>query len=200
MARLPGYFCDLYLEAHNDVHRLSGTAVDLAHLVDATGDATDALELRGLVVRCCNPKALADAVGPVAASVVPAALDELLRRDDADRDSYFLDPFAIFIVDAERSEIEQLLAPFAGLVRDALLDHFEGIGEEGGVPAAELGAALAAEVDELCAECRPALELCAVRFRFEACAVPRGERLLTYLFDVRPSCLEPGAWPGQIVL
>lgn len=198
MSRLPSFFVDMYLDERHDADRLSGAPADLARLCDAAAPASQGYELRGTVLQLASPKALCDAVGHVAVSIVPAALDELLRRDEEDRDSYFLDPFALLVVNAEPGELAALVEPLRDIVRAALLDHFEAIGAEHDLEG--ITPQLEAEVEQILDETALRVELCPVAFCFEPGGTPRGERLLGHLFDERSRSFEPAPWASRIAL
>lgn len=202
MSRLPSYFRDRYLAADNVGVRLSGLPADLGHFLDDVAPAGEPLSMRGTVLHYMNPKALADSVGHVSTSIVPAVLDELLRRSNhgaqppAQR-SYFVDMFAVLALDTTPTALVSPASVARRLLVDALYDHFEdlsltlGDGETRG---------LDEEVDAIVTECPPDLALFEVTFRFARRSEPRGARLLGYLFDKRPGSLTPAPWPKLVRL
>jgi hypothetical protein len=198
MTRLPAFFRAAYLSEEQQGERLSGLPSDLARFVDSAAPPGASWELSGTVLSYLNPKVLSDGVGSVSTSIVPAALDEVLRRSfPTPPTSYFLDMFAVIAID---TPAEKLLepAPVVGqLLLDALYDHFEELSRT-------LGDGRTSGLDEeltaLVAECAPELGVYEVTFRFGARRARRGARLLGYLFDRRPPSLTPAPWPRLIRL
>jgi hypothetical protein len=202
--RLPAFFRDRYLSPDSESVRLSGLPADLARDLDAAVPASERFSLAGIVLHCMNPKPLADNVGPVSTSIIPAVLDELLRRspsaplrDDGLRASYFVDMFAVLALQASRASLLESGALARKLMVDALNDHFAEVSRTLGDGSTS---GLDDEVDTLVSECNPTIELFEVTFQFAAKREPRGARLLDYLFDERPPSLAPAPWPKLIRL
>lgn len=196
--RLPDHYRDFYLEPHNDGVRFSALPADLGRYVDDMAPPEQVFELAGTVLHFMKPRPLAARVGRVCASILPAALDDLVRRRRGIEESFFLDPFALWVVGSLPRRARLARTRLREQLVGALADHFESIDDlhhDDASPAA--CERLAAQVVD---ECEPQLTRFDVVFRFEVADAPRGARLLRYLYDVRPPSLAPEPWPERIVL
>jgi hypothetical protein len=191
--RLPAHFLQGYLSPACEDARQSGLPADLARRLDRERP----LELSGTLLHCMNPEPLANQVGHVITSIIPAALDRLLR---APGDSYFLNMFALFAIGATPVSLAPgapMQAQLRRLIVDALIDHFEGVSQTFGIRGTE---GLEDEVAAIVEQCAPELRLFPVRFHFAAGGEPPGARLMAYLFDERPPSFAPAPWPARIDL
>lgn len=198
MTRLPPYYRESYLEPEHDGARLSGLPADLGHFLDQAAGPDQPLELQTTILHFMSPKPLADRVGNVSVSALPAVLDELLRRTGDEQSSFFLDPFAVMVVGGLPPAAPVRSDEARALLEQAVADHFEAVDElfhHGASPAECEQAAR-----DVLGDCDPDLQRFDVTLRFEVSDQPRGDRLLSYLFDVRPGVLTPAAWPARVVL
>jgi hypothetical protein len=192
VSRLPAHFLLGYLD--DDANRFSVLPADLARRLDDEPDGGSALS--GWVVQLENPRDLAATVGPAIASVVPAILDEIVRRLPNVRESIVFSPFCLFVMGAERDELAPAMGRFRRLLHLALADYLDALSVE---QSGQIQPGAESMAEEVVSAASPRLRLYPLTLAVADGGTARGKRLMSYLLEER-NLLEPDPRPSSLTL